>query len=221
MKKHYKLVIFDCDGTLVDSEEINNRAVSEVLISLGLTHYTAEYCMELFTGMSLQNLLKYVAKEVKNVPGDALLEAIISRSNMLARLHLQALPYAHTLLARLTHPKCVASNGQRVNVVESLEITGLNVYFPEADIFTYEQVKHGKPAPDLFLFAAEQKGVKATDCLVIEDSPTGVKAAKAAGMMVLGFTGASHNNIKAQQQLRDEMPDAVIRHLSEVEQYLE
>ena len=220
MKKHYDLIIFDCDGTLVDSEDINNRAVSEVLVSLGLSHYTPKYCMEVFTGMSLQDLQAYVGNEVKISPGDALIDAIISRGNLLAHQHLQALPYAHTLLAGLTHKKCVASNGQRNSVLESLEITGLNAYFPEEDVFTYEQVKYAKPAPDLFLFAAERMGVKAEGCLVIEDSPTGVKAAKAAGMTVLGFTGASHNNIKAQKQLQDAMPDAMIGHLSEVLEYL-
>lgn len=215
--KRYNLIIFDCDGTLVDSEAIHSRACSEVLVSLGYSQYTPEFCMKHFTGMSMPNLLTYLSQALKlPMPQEEIVKRFVERGGLLAHEHLQEIPHAHTLLAQLPHKKCVASNGERKSVLESLAITGLNVFFPEDHVFTHSQVKQGKPAPDLFLFAAAQMGVGPEECLVIEDSLTGIKAAKAAGMTVLGFTGASHPNLIPQEA----MPDAMIGGLLEVLDYV-
>jgi HAD superfamily hydrolase (TIGR01509 family) len=221
LKKQYDLIIFDCDGTLVDSENLNSKAVSEVLISLGLIKYTHDYCMANFTGISLSNLLAHLDGESPaTLPKTEIIQQFVERGTALAHQHLQATPNAYSVVAKVAHKKCVASNGQRTSVLESLKITGLNNFFPEPHVFTASQVKHGKPAPDLFLFAAKQMGVKPDNCLVIEDSLTGIKAAKAAGMNVLGFIGGSHHNPTTHRELQKLEPHAIISNLNEILDYL-
>lgn len=218
---NYELIIFDCDGTLVDSEAINSQAVSDVLIEMGYSKYTQQFCMEMFTGMSLSNLLKYLHDDVGHiVDRDVVIKKFKDRGSFLARKYLKATPNIHQLLMHIKHKKCVASNGERASVLESLHITGIDKFFSEQHVFTSNQVKQGKPAPDLFLFAAQQMGVHHSKCLVIEDSITGIKAAKAANMKVLGYTGASHNNEKTRGNLLEIKPDGVIENLLDVLGYL-
>lgn len=97
---------------------------------------------------------------------------------------------------------CIASNGERSNVIGSLEAIGLFDLFGEEKTFTKVQVAQGKPAPDLFLFAAERLQSDPACCIVIEDSPSGVMAGVAAGMMVIGFTGANHDPAGSAEKLK-------------------
>jgi beta-phosphoglucomutase-like phosphatase (HAD superfamily) len=97
---------------------------------------------------------------------------------------------------------CVGSNGERLNVTRIIEAAGFTRFFPDAHIFTKDMVKHAKPAPDLFLLAAEKMGVPPKRTLVIEDSPTGTAAGVAAGMTVVGFTGAAHDHAAQAKLLR-------------------
>lgn len=218
-KSKYQLIIFDCDGTLVDSEYLNNKAVSDALISLGFARYTMEYCVDNFTGMNLPNLLGHLrSEETLPIPDEEILRKFIANGKILAKKHLQASRNAHLVLSQLEQKKCVASNGQRESLLESLRITGLDGFFTADSVFTYQQVKHGKPAPDLFLFAADKMGFSKENCLVIEDSAVGVMAAKAAGIKVLGFTGSSSE--KTKQQLLLTKPDAIIDDLTEIFTFL-
>jgi beta-phosphoglucomutase-like phosphatase (HAD superfamily) len=114
----------------------------------------------------------------------------------------------------------VASNGERSNVVESLNLTGLKKHFVDGHIFTKIQVKNPKPHPDLFLFAATQMGVAPENCVVIEDSAAGVRAGVAAGMMTFGFTGASHDPIKQAEILKSAGATAVYPRLIHIREHL-
>lgn len=112
--------------------------------------------------------------------------------------------------------KCVASSSSRERVIKSLNITKQKVFFKDEYIFTSEQVKNGKPAPDLFLFAADQMGYHPKDCLVIEDSIAGIQAAKAANMQVIGFLGASHTKFDWYSQRIIEQNVTITKNVNEL-----
>ncbi len=190
----YKLIIFDCDGTLVDSEYLNNKAFSDILIEYGLTKYTPEYMLGHHTGITVSNTMLMIQAETGFEFPDDTVSRYIRRVEDLQKDGLTPIKGALDLvkLAAAHLPICVGSNGERSNVIRAIELTGMKDFFPEAQIYTKIQVKQGKPAPDLFLFAAAQMGVEPQDCLVIEDSEVGVQAGVAAGMTVVGYTGSHH-----------------------------
>jgi HAD superfamily hydrolase (TIGR01509 family) len=135
-----------------------------------------------------------ISDELRQHVADATREALATR--------LQPIPGVHEALQSLRLPKCVASGSEAKRVRLSLACTGLSEHF-DSNIFTRDQVDRGKPAPDIFLLAAERMRVRPERCVVIEDSQPGVAAGVAAGMCVLGFTGASHCGPDRAAQLRD------------------
>lgn len=191
----FDLLIFDCDGTLVDSEYLNNLATIELLSEQGLPQYDLDYAYEHFIGMKFADLLKMVSMETGHVFPANITQRYIARAHALIPAYLRPIDGAAELIsaAREKMKIAVASNGQRDNVFASLEMAGLLGFFDEKHILTGTDVKNGKPAPDLFLISAERQGVKPERCLVIEDSVTGTTGAVAAGMVVYGFTGAHQN----------------------------
>lgn len=188
MVARYDLIIFDCDGTLVDSERPASKAVSEVLRKMGFSQYTPELCYAHFASISYEKMLLMLQMEL----GSALnfdefsreLERVMNKVIAQGVVPMQG---AEKLLRQLKGmPKCVASNGRRDYVVNSLEVTDLLRFFKDNEVFTYHQAGRPKPAPDLFIFAANQMGVfDVKRCLVIEDSDTGALAANEAGMDVV------------------------------------
>jgi HAD superfamily hydrolase (TIGR01509 family) len=184
------LLIFDCDGTLVDSELISLEVLSDMMGEFGRPMSVAA-CLDAFMGRHNADIVL----EIERLIGRALPQRTGEdmRERMLARLRAELQPVAGVVqvLERLEGPCCVASSSSLPRIAESLEITGLAPFFG-THIFSASQVEDGKPAPDLFLFAAAQMGVPPRDCVVIEDSVAGVEAGVAAGMAVIGFTGASH-----------------------------
>lgn len=187
-----KLVIFDCDGVLVDSEIISNRVDAEALTSFGYP-ITTEESIKRFTGLNAKAVRQTILKESGiDIP----LEYLNSQQQVVLKVF-------ETELVSLIKPvleaidkrqisRCVASSSPRNRVVRCLELTEQFLYFNHESIFTSQQVVNGKPAPDLFLFAASQMGFKPADCIVIEDSFAGIEAAISAGMYVIGFLGGSH-----------------------------
>ncbi|MGY3619610.1 HAD family hydrolase [Bradyrhizobium sp. USDA 10063] len=184
------LIIFDCDGVLVDSEVISCRAHAEVLTRHGYP-ITSEQVFDRFLGRSTRQAnLEIEAELGRSLPEDfhTQLQDELFRS---FEADLQAVPHIHAALDRIAQPVCVASSGSPQRMSVSLGRTSLHDRFAP-NIFSAVQVKNGKPAPDLFLFAAEQMKVPPEHCLVVEDSVPGIRAARAAGMAVLGFCGGSH-----------------------------
>jgi len=190
LSRQVDLVIFDCDGVLVDSEVISCRAHSETLTRHGYP-ITPDQVLERFLGRSMrQAILEVEAEMGRGLPDDfnAQVYAEIFRSFATS---LQATPHIEETLAAIALPVCVASSGPPEKIRASLNRVGLWDRFAP-HIFSAVQVSHGKPAPDLFLLAAGQMQTPPARCLVIEDSLAGIVAAVAAGMAVLGFHGGSH-----------------------------
>ena len=202
-----RLVIFDCDGVLVDSEPISVAVLVNAMQALGIA-ITEEEVYKRFLGRSLATVLEVMKTEYGVAAGADFLEAL--RVDLYRRFERELQPIAGIAEAidALTIPSCVASSSQVERIRLSLTVTGLIDRLPH--IFSATMVANGKPAPDLFLYAAEKMNVDPAHCLVIEDSPAGIAAAKAAGMRVLAFTGGSHANFAGyREELTRLQPDAV------------
>jgi HAD superfamily hydrolase (TIGR01509 family) len=184
------LVIFDCDGVLVDSEPISFAVLRDTLVSAGV-ELSESRAYRQFLGKSMASITRMIADEFHITLSDEHIEAM--RTELFARFEaeLQPVPGIAAMLDGLTLPRCVASSSQMERIRLSLTRTGLIGYF-EPHIFSATMVARGKPAPDLFLHAAASMGFAPADCIVVEDSPAGIQAAHAAGMKVFAFTGASH-----------------------------
>lgn len=199
----FDLIIFDCDGTLVDSELLCNLSTSEVLMDAGHPQYTPEYCLENFIGCGQAMVWKTVVAETgEALPGDVT-QRFIDRvaANMAMARPAPGIAAVLEDISR-TYKICVGSNGERPNVVGALQATGLQKYFSSDRIFTVEDVENPKPAPDLYLHAAHQLGVAPERALVIEDSVAGASAGIAAGMAVFGYTGLAHDQTAQAVKLR-------------------
>jgi HAD superfamily hydrolase (TIGR01509 family) len=186
-----KLIIFDCDGVLVDSEPISIGVLLDVLAREGRIIDEASAYRQ-FLGRSMATIGKQLETDFDFVITEEHLEDI--RHELYARFHkeLQPIRNIRAALEQLAVPFCVASSSQPERIRLSLDVTGLLDLF-EPHIYSAVMVKHGKPAPDLFLHAARAMGVRAGDCIVVEDSPAGIEAAKRAGMPVFAFHGGSHD----------------------------
>ncbi|MFC4175380.1 HAD family hydrolase [Microvirga sp. GCM10011540] len=183
------LLIFDCDGVLVDSEPLSCRVDAEVLTGLGIP-YTADEIAGAFVGVSQKDMIARIEAE----RGCRLPEDLAERINraLFARFEtdLKPIPCVRDAILALPYPRCVASSSVPERIALSLRVTGLADLF--AHVFSAVEVPRGKPAPDLFLHAASRMGYQPAECLVVEDSLAGVQAARAAGMRVIGFTGGGH-----------------------------
>ncbi len=184
-----ELVIFDCDGVLVDSERLAVRVEARLLGSLGWP-LTEEEILHRFVGRSDADMLA----EIEETLGRPLPEwPTRYQADLHAAFHAELVEVPgitaalDTLDARSTG-SCVASSGTHDKMALTLGMTGLHERF-DGRIYSATQVATGKPAPDLFLFAAEQMGVEPAACVVVEDSRSGVAAARAAGMRSFGFAG--------------------------------
>jgi HAD superfamily hydrolase (TIGR01509 family) len=187
----HEMLIFDCDGTLVDSEYLNNLATLELLKEEGLTQFDMDYAFTHFVGLRLKFILSEISKLTGHVFPNTMSERYVALVEKMAPQYMKTIPGAEELVSAAAKKMkiCVASNGQRDNVISSLERAGLKKYFPDDHIFSGVMVERPKPAPDLFLMAAEKMGATPQNCIVIEDSVAGVTGAVAAKMHTLGFVG--------------------------------
>lgn len=184
------LVIFDCDGVLVDTEKAANRSLTERLNLLGLD-ISYEACRRRFVGKSLKSVQAEVEAELgRNLAADW--DVMIEREEIEVFRHTtQAIVGVEAQVMRLRDhgiPFCVASSGRIEKMHATLGSAGLLPVLKDV-LFSATMVENGKPAPDLFLYAAEQMGHAPETCVVIEDSRPGVEAGVAAGMRVLGYAG--------------------------------
>ena len=201
------LVIFDCDGVLVDSERISHQVLIDLLAERG-RRIGFDEAVATFMGSSMQRTLELVESMVQ-VPPEAFLPAFRTRSFEAFTSSLEPVAGVPQLLAALDTPFCVASNGPHEKMRLTLSRTGLIHHFV-GRMFSADDVPNPKPAPDLFLLAASRMAVEPARCVVVEDSPTGVRAARAAGMAVIGFaamTPAGRLLEAGAQQVFDRMQD--------------
>ena len=213
------LLIFDCDGVLVDSEVIAHQTLLDAIAPLGLT-IPLEESFALFSGRSLKDTLGIIEQLLgRPLPGDFLDQ---SRRLLFGRFRqsLKPVPGVVDAISALPYGRCVASSSSFDRLRLALEVTGLAQLFG-AHVFSATQVPLGKPAPDLFLFAARQMGAKPAHCIVIEDSMLGVEAGRAAGMRVIGFAGAGHATVTLSDNLSAAGADRVIRTMRDLPRCIE
>ncbi len=211
-----KLVIFDCDGTLVSSEYSNNRAIARAAKKLGIEGYETEDCIQKFRGCNLEMIVKKIISETGIfVDENSFLQAIKIMSLSLSD-DVKSVDNAHFVLEKLKINKAVASNGDRECVIKYLKNNNLFEFFGEEKIFTQDQVANPKPAPDIFLHAADYFKVNPQECLVIEDSEMGVIAAKKAGMNIVGYIGTAFIKERRKSKLIESGADHIINDLKEI-----
>ena len=187
---HFDLVIFDCDGVLVDSEPIINRAHARVLTACGYP-ITEDELLARFCGMSDAEMLATIEHEWGRTLPSSYAERVGAMIEDGFGQSLVAIAGVAEALDLLGLPVCVASSSVPEQIRRKLELTGLAAHFGN-NLFSATMLARGKPAPDLFLYAAQQLATAPNRCLVIEDSPLGIDAAIAAGMTAIGFCGGSH-----------------------------
>lgn len=213
------LLIFDFDGVIADSEIISLSTLQSALRSYG-NDLPLEEVRRRFLGKAM----KQIKKAMQAQDSDTSWDGFDAHWNAILfdrfRNELRPLPGLVALLDRIeAHglPYCIASSGGLERIGVALEAIGLGARF--SHVFSAEQVRHGKPAPDLFLHAAKTIGVPPDRCLVLEDSPYGIKAATSAGMHALGFVGGAHlEDIQAEHRnlLLDQGARDVVEHLSDL-----
>lgn len=181
-----ELIIFDCDGILVDSEPLSNQVIAEEISALGIPTNTGE-AINLFAGGSLQNVEDYIVEKIgKPIPYD-FEKKYRKRTAELFKKELKQVEGIEDVLKKISLPMCVASNGPKEKIVLNLNITQLSGYF-NGNLFSAYDINAWKPDPALYLHAGNEMNVEPASCLVIEDSLHGVQAAVSAGMKVLGYT---------------------------------
>ena len=186
----FDLVIFDCDGVLIDSEIISARMLVAELTRLGLD-IDLTYVERNFLGRSYPVVMDVIRREFGlDLPADF---ETRYRENLLAvfQKDLKVVPHVHEVLTQIGVPFCVATSSSPRRVEMSLKLVGLSALVGDR-VYTSTLVARGKPAPDLFLYAAEKMGARPDRTLVIEDSLTGIRAGLSAGMTVWRFVGGSH-----------------------------
>jgi HAD superfamily hydrolase (TIGR01509 family) len=181
----FNLVIFDCDGVLVDSERIANTIFLEMLKEIGL-FLTLEDMFNIFVGKSTAMCVEIVKNMLGKAPPDNFVTEFKQRTMQAFMTDLQPVQGIHDVLSKLKLAYCVASNSDHKWLQKALDQTNLLPYF-SGKIFSATEVARSKPHPDVFLYAAAKMGFSPKGCVVIEDTPTGVTAGVDAGMTVFGY----------------------------------
>ncbi|TWB55443.1 HAD superfamily hydrolase (TIGR01509 family) [Rhizobium sp. ERR 922] len=216
MSNGFDLIIFDCDGVLVDSEIIAAQVESKLLTDAGYPISTEEMG-ERFAGMTWRNILFEVEREA-SIPLSA---SLLDKSEKLLDLALasdvQPIPGVPLALSRLPIPRCICSNSSFARIEMMLTKVGyLKLFAP--NIFSAKDLgaDRVKPKPDIFLHGAKQMNVSPANTIVVEDSVHGVQAARAAGMRVIGFTGASHTYPSHADRLTDAGAETVVSRMADL-----
>lgn len=185
-----ELVIFDCDGVLVDSEPLAAAVLAEGLRELG-HEVDQAFVYRHFLGRSVATMRRILAEDLGWTLPEDFIDGLLPPLYERFRRELRPVEGMAALLQGLRQRRCVASSSTPERLRLTLGVTGL-LDLVEPDIFSATMVERGKPWPDLFLLAAARMHTAPRDCVVVEDSGAGVQAARAAGMEVVGFTGGSH-----------------------------
>ena len=215
MNNNEILLILDCDGVLIDSEIISSRIEVEELHRIGCPITLDDYLDVALGRTEEEQIWKAIADQFEvSLPPEFAFE---TRRRVLTAFEseLQAIPGVHEALLKIPCRKCVASGSRMDRLQRNLKLVGLDMHF-NGNVFSASQVARGKPFPDLFLHSAGQMGFNPDSCLVVEDSIPGVRGATAAGMTVVGFTGASHCHSDLGPRLTGAGAQAVFRNIQEL-----
>lgn len=193
----YKCIIFDCDGVLVDSEEISSRVLIEMVNSVGMK-IELEYALENFAGKSLKSVFDYIENQINKKLPEQFEKDYRERTFKAFKTDLKPIKGIYNLLNQISVPFCVASSGPVEKIKLNLTTTNLIDKF-ENRIFSSYEIGSWKPNPEIFEYAAEKMGFKPEECVVVEDSLVGIKAARKGGFDVFGFA-----NKKNQEQFQNE-----------------
>jgi|TARA_Y100000310_G_scaffold99776_1_gene97653 HAD superfamily hydrolase (TIGR01509 family) len=185
-----ELIIFDCDGVLVDSEMLSCRIEEDLFHDIGLSISTGEIRAR-FVGLNYETMAQQIESDYGVRLPDDFEARCLDRFSQAIETDLNAVSGIPELLATMPCPICLASSSPLTRIAKSLAVTGLTDHFA-GRIFSAQMVSRGKPAPDLFLLAAQECAAEPDNCLVVEDSTHGIRAAVAAGMSSVGFTAGSH-----------------------------
>lgn len=192
----YDLILFDCDGTLVDSEYLNIKAIITLITEYGVDGYDVTHGLNHFSGHRFSRILDMITKETAfQFPKDAG-QRYLEKVRALAKTDMKIIAGVQGMViaAQENASIYVVSNGERKNVLLSLEFAGLTPYFSDERVISGAMSPNPKPAPDLFLMASTHANISPEKSLVIEDSIAGVHGAVAAGMEAWGFCGAHHDH---------------------------
>lgn len=217
----FDLILFDCDGVLVDSEIIAAEVESKLLRDSGFDITAEDMCIR-FAGMDWKSILLTIEQEA-DIPVSAQLldksEKLLDAALLRRVKMIEGVRYA---LAKITEQRCICSNSSSPRLDLMLTKVGLKPFF-EGHIYSAKDLgpDRTKPKPDIYLFGAKQFGVDPSRCLVIEDSVHGVHAARVAGMRVIGFTGGSHTYPTHADRLTDAGAETVISRMVELPQMVE
>jgi HAD superfamily hydrolase (TIGR01509 family) len=212
-----QLIIYDCDGTLVDSERLVADICLVEIHRLGLTHWTMDRYVASFVGMPGHVGWNKVWQELGRAMPDGFSDMVDAQIMKAFGESLEILPGTREAITALDLPRCVASSTRLDHLVDRIAQVGLDDLFGP-HVYSVTQVRRAKPAPDVFLFASSQMGHDPADCVVIEDSVPGVQAAIRAGMRVIGFTGAAHDPAQMEARLRDAGARQVAGHMQDLPQ---
>ena len=216
MSNGFDLIIFDCDGVLVDSEIIAADVESKLLTEAGYPISTEEMG-ERFSGMTWQQILFEVERQASIPLSASLLEKSEQILDLRLEKEVKAIAGIPLALSRLPLPRCICSNSSSRRLDMMLTKVGLKELFAP-NIFSAQDLgpDRAKPKPDIFLHAAKQLNVSPSKAIVIEDSVHGVNAARSAGMRVIGFTGASHTYPSHADRLTDAGAETVIARMNDL-----
>ncbi len=209
----YDLMIFDCDGVLVDSEPLAAEAFENVYSRFGMP--IPQGTVAHGVGMKQADIISLIGSLTGHYLPVEAEPHIWPETRLLFGEKLKPTPGIADFLAKLDLARCVASSSSPERIAFSLTVTGLARYFGDA-VYSSSMVKRGKHAPDLFLFAADKMGVDPARCVVIEDSPFGVEGAVAAGMTAFGYIGGGHTYDGHAERLAAKGARAVFAHWDDI-----
>ena len=176
-------VIFDCDGTLVDSEHLNTHGICLKLSEFNINIPTSTL-IQRFRGKKLELIISELESEYKVDLGDTFVSEYRSLVNNLFEQHLRECDGVSNMLKKLTKPKCIASGAPHQKIQKALDVTGLSNFF-ETNIYSSHDINSWKPDPEIFLYAAKAMKTVPEHCMVVEDSLVGIEAAKSANMTAI------------------------------------
>ena len=187
LEREFDTIIFDCDGTLVDSEPITVKVLIDFVKEFGL-ELSYEDALPLFVGRDMPAIMAVLESWMNSKLPVTFAEEFRARQASALRKELTVISGAHELLGSLERQFCVASNAPQAKIEINLTTTGLSQFFTSETTFSAYDINVWKPEPDLFLYAADRLKVDASRCVVIEDSQAGIDAGLAAGMQVIGYS---------------------------------